>query len=268
MKKIHVPFSDLKCNCIIKTYPDGSKSYLVADSYRFVPPGWELSNKKKSLPLSCSAAHDDFKTFVRASARARARVKDYALSTLSLDLFVTLTLDKDKVDRYDLSNFMKPFKNWLDNSVRRRGLVYILVPEYHKDGAIHFHGLINSAAFELVDSGAFSSDEFKKPRKPRSERQRLDWISRPDEFHRVYNIPEWKYGFTTAIFLYGERAAAVSYVLKYIGKESSKIGGRYYYSGGALQLPEREYICFNDDIPSNAYSFFAAGTKYSMWVDK
>ena len=265
MEKIHVPFSELKCNCIVKTYPDGSKSYLVADSYRFVPPGWEASR-----PVSHSGtgvSDNTVSTFVRSSARARARVKDYALSTLSLDLFVTLTLDKDKVDRYDLPSFMKPFKNWLDNSVRRKGLIYILVPEHHKDGAVHFHGLINSGAFNLVDSGTFSFSDFKKPRKPRSERQRLDWLSKPDDFHQVWNIPEWKFGFTTGIFLYGERAAAVSYVLKYIGKECDKIGGRYYYSGGALQLPKRDYICFNGDIPSNAYSFSAGGNRFSVWIE-
>ena len=68
----------------------------------------------------------------------------------------------------------------------------------------------------------------------------------------VYNLPGWSWGFTTAIELYGEYDRAVSYVCKYIGKELApspngdglepqKIGGRWYYSGGALGRPQVTY---------------------------
>ena len=57
----------------------------------------------------------------------------------------------------------------------------------------------------------------------------------------MYNLPGWTLGYTTAIELYGEREAAVGYVCKYISKEQTKVGGRWYYSGGALQKPEVQY---------------------------
>ena len=56
--------------------------------------------------------------------------------------------------------------------------------------------------------------------------------------HIVYNLPGWDFGFTTALELYGDRRAAVGYVVKYITKAERKIGGRWYYSGGNLRRPE------------------------------
>lgn len=47
--------------------------------------------------------------------------------------------------------------------------------------------------------------------------------------------------------LYGDRAAAVGYVCKYITKAPAKVGGRWYYSGGQLALPAVS-LCYVDDI--------------------
>lgn len=34
----------------------------------------------------------------------------------------------------------------------------------------------------------------------------------------------------------------MGYTCKYIGKESQKIGGRWYYSGGALEKPVEKFV--------------------------
>ena len=152
---------------------------------------------------------------------------------------MTLTLDPAKVDRYDVSAITKKLRVWADNAVRRRGLKYILVPELHRDGAVHFHGFFNDA-LEAVDSGTMTNGG--RPRRPRScsERDRLE----ADGWHVVYNLPAWTLGFTTAIELYGEKRKAVAYVLKYISKAAAttgRIGGRWYYSGGELRRPVVTY---------------------------
>ena len=49
--------------------------------------------------------------------------------------------------------------------------------------------------------------------------------------HKVYNLPEWTLGFSTAIELYGTYRSAVGYVCKYVRKQEEKIGGRWFYSG-------------------------------------
>lgn len=165
---------------------------------------------------------DSADSLQRSKRRARKAVFDYAMSNPDLDVFITLTLSPEQIDRTDYNAIVKKLNSWLDYRVRKHGLKYVLVAEYHKDGeAIHFHGLVNSTAVELVDSG-------KKDKKG----------------HKVYNLPEWRLGFTTAIKVYGgkTRGGVCKYICKYIGKSDSKVGGRWYYSGGDLQKPEYEYM--------------------------
>ncbi len=148
--------------------------------------------------------------------RARAQVRDLALCT-DFKYFVTLTLNQGKINRYNMQEITKKMKNWLDNRVRRNGLKYVLVPEFHKDKAIHFHGFFNDV-LPVVDSG-----------------------HKDKNGHVIFNLPSWTLGFTTAIKLYDDYHKAVSYVCKYIGKSSEKVGGRWYYSGGDLGRPEVFY---------------------------
>lgn len=170
----------------------------------------------------------------RAKRRARQRVYDLAACN-SFDLFITLTLDAAQIDRYDYKPVVRKMGQWLDNRVRRQGLRYLMVPELHKDGALHFHGLINSEAVKLVDSGRRYKDG-----------------------RAIYNLPEWSLGFTTAMRLMGNYDAVCAYICKYITKQngntdvrqgsdfstkqSGSIGGRYYFSGGNLRGPRFEYF--------------------------
>ena len=179
----------------------------------------------------------------RAVRRAKIALRDYALST-EMTYFVTLTLDQTKIDRYDVDRIVCKMSQWCSNQVKRRGLAYILVPERHKDGAIHFHGFFNGA-LEAVDSGTVIPPEGGKPRRPKDAAQRAAWLNNGG--HVVYNLPAWTWGYTTAIELYGDYARAVGYVVKYVGKQIGadgllcKIGGRWYYSGGALRQPDVIY---------------------------
>ncbi|MBR4427818.1 MAG: hypothetical protein IKS78_00540, partial [Clostridia bacterium] len=183
----------------------------------------------------------------RARRRARNRVFDLAYSN-DFSYFVTLTLDKEKVDRYDIREITHKLNIWLDNNTRRKGLAYVLVPELHKDGAIHFHGLFNGA-LSATSSGTWAHGG-DKPRRPRSKAEKEAWINDPD-YHEVFNLPAWPYGFSTAIPLYGDRGATAGYIVKYITKTVEKIGGRWYFSGGALQGPavsvtDADYNDFSD----------------------
>ncbi len=78
-----------------------------------------------------------------------------------------LTLDPARVNRYDVREVTRHLNHWLDNQVRRKGLAYVLVPERHKDGAIHFHGFFNDA-LEARDSGTVSA----RPESPQEAQER------------------------------------------------------------------------------------------------
>lgn len=227
----------IRHNAQVKVYPDGACAVMVADRSIFRERGWQSREGKPKAEAEGETDHAA--NISRAQRRARAAAFDIARSS-DFDLFVTLTVDAAKLDRYNADEVFRHLHDWLDNRVRRNGLRYLLVPEYHKDGAIHFHALFNEC-LEMVDSGTISIGG--RPRKPRSKAQRDSWLR--DGGHIVYNLPAWGWGFTTAIRMYGSLESAAGYVVKYITKSEQKIGGRWYYSGGELKRPE--VLCA--DIP-------------------
>ena len=201
-------------------YPCGICDIIASSSPDFREHGWEDAiGKERTAP-----AREHKERYPEAQAedqersmrRARAKVRRLALAN-SFRWFVTLTLDPQKVDRYDPAAVVRKLNQWCSNQVKRRGLRYILVPERHKDGALHFHGFF-SDSLEAVPSG--HTDK---------------------QGHEIFNLPGWNLGFTAAIEVYGDYAGAVAYVCKYIGKQGDKPAGRWYYSGGCLEQPEVIY---------------------------
>lgn len=223
-QNVQIGGADYRYFAKILEYPGEYCDVIAANRPMFKPQGekpprkprrpqeGEEKPKKKGNP----------KDLERAQSRARATVRRLALANEDFEWFVTLTIDPEKIDSYDAAACTRKLSQWLSNRVKRQGLKYVIVPERHKSGRIHYHGLINDA-LEAVPSGHQDS-----------------------QGHEIYNLPDWDYGYTTAIRLYGERRAAVGYVCKYIGKESEKIGGRWYYSGGDLAKPVEKFV----DIPS------------------
>ena len=63
----------------------------------------------------------------RAASRARKQVYELCACN-ELDLFFTLTLNKELIDRYDYKAAVRKFGQWADNQVRRREFKYVAVP--------------------------------------------------------------------------------------------------------------------------------------------
>lgn len=224
--------------CKVYKYPCGIHDVICSSSPVFKEDGWEEDTRvpqkpdtKPQKPQQGEKPPPDAESVLRSIRRAKAKVRRIALSN-HFRWFVTLTLDPAKIDRYDPAAVVRKMSQWCNNQVKRRGLAYILIPEHHKDGAIHFHGFFNDA-LPAVASG-----------------------HKDGSGHMIYNLPGWTLGFTAAIQTYGDYAGAVAYVCKYIGKEldaqpaqggktqltpAEKIGGRWYYSGGQLASPAVDY---------------------------
>lgn len=170
-----------------------------------------------------------------ATRRARRRLFDLVSCNPECNMMVTLTLNGEDFPRDEWAQIIPRVNTWLDNMTRRHGLRYILVPEYHADGkAIHFHGFVNESALSL-----------KRAINPKTSKPLLQ------KGRAVYNVENWRYGFTTAVRV-GKSAqdqeASARYVLKYITKGQTKIGGRYYLHGGNLKEPT--FVYFNADFES------------------
>lgn len=244
-------------NAIVYTYPDGACDVICSDILLFKEPGWEAAEdwgrlgeaerKPKQAPGPREAGKkSEGADMERSMRRARAKLRRLALAN-QFEYFVTLTLDPAKIDRYDGAAVVKALGRWCDNMVRRHGLRYILVPEFHRlrpgetERAFHFHGFMAGAGLIAADSG-------------------VQWDGRP-----VYNLPQWTLGFTTAQRLYGDYHAAVGYCCKYIGKQAGERPlGRWYYSGGALRQPEKIYTDLDYRDVDNSVEFSIPGAKIKV----
>lgn len=162
-----------------------------------------------------------------AFKRSKNMIYKLACNNKPWDYFVTFTFNSDKVDRYNFSEVSKKLSKWIDNIKRKYGckdMGYIIVPEKHKDGAWHFHGLFkNCDNLNFIDSGL-------KDKQGRT----------------IYNISNYKFGFTTATKL-SDIDKAVSYILKYISKDlfgDSLKGKKRYWRSNNLEMPAVETAIF------------------------
>ncbi len=202
---------------------------------KFKPDGWELSEKSDS-----SLSHDKVADEVandytaaniqRASRRAKINAFDVILCNPCLDTFATFTYrPENEFDKSSYEDCYKVLSVWLSNRVQRRDLKYVIVPEYHKSGDIHFHGILNSSALKL-----------ERAVSPRTGRA-LTRNGLP-----IYNMTDWKSGFSTAQIIGSDevdRDKVAKYIFKYMGKQvGQKIGGRYALIGGNVEHPTYRYV--------------------------
>lgn len=150
--------------------------------------------------------------------RAKGKIYDYSRAN-EWDWFVTLTFAPEKVDRYDYSSCTKKLSKWLNNMRTSAGddFKYIVVPERHKDGAYHFHGLFaNCDSLGIEFSGHFTKDH-----------------------QEIYNIGKYRMGFTTATKV-NNNEAVTKYITKYTTKDLMEHikGKKKYWVSRNLLLPE------------------------------
>lgn len=86
--------------------------------------------------------HNDCKLDSNFS-RARSMVLQYALCN-PWDYFFTGTLDRAKLDRYDLDTYAGKLMQFIRDKRKKYSAKFqvLLVPERHQDGAWHIHGLV------------------------------------------------------------------------------------------------------------------------------
>ena len=248
MRGLHSPEIEIQHNAKLKLYPDGY-SLTIANKPIFIESGWEVvgDNPKKPKPKNMDGEirPDNIK-------RAKQKVMDIArLNTFQW--FITWTLDKREIDRYDPKEVSRKLKTFLMNKVKRNAAVYLIIAEYHKNvddnngQAIHMHGLL-SGNFKMVDSG-------KKTKSGQT----------------IYNMSDWKLGFSTAIELDENISAISRYITKYISKDFCKIFGSFYYAGGHNLIRKPQYKLFNLDYASvniKEYSNEYLSFKYKDFADE
>nr|CDL65941.1 unnamed protein product [uncultured bacterium] len=235
-------------NARIKTYPDGRQNITVFSKPIFNPEKWESyddwtdTETKNTAPDKWERSYNDDGQRLDNIKRSREKVFDIAFANIELwKYMVTFTLDRQKIDRYDADEVRRRFQRWLDNSVQRKHLNYILVAEPHKDGAIHFHGLL-SDGLSYSDSGRTDEDGRK-----------------------IFDVLDYPFGFARAVPIDdGTQSNCCKYITKYMTKDFTKIFGRMYWAGGKLLTRDVkcEYLDMDfrnvpvdgRDVPNGGYS--------------
>lgn len=100
------------------------------------------TRKTKMQERKPQEARDSKEKLLHNVRRSISTVEGLALAN-PWEWWVTLTLDQAKQDRYNIAEYKKSLAQWLrDQRKRNKNLKYLLIPEQHKDGAWHMHGLI------------------------------------------------------------------------------------------------------------------------------
>lgn len=162
-------------------------------------------------------------------SRAKSKVKEYALCN-DFDFFVTLTIDPVKYDRYDLKKYYKDLSKFFNNysSNHKSKIKYILIPEMHKDGAWHMHGLIKG----ILDKHL-----------TKNQNGYLDWKQYSKKFGYI-SLDKIK-----------DKEKVSSYITKYITKDLSNTvqelnAHMYYCSKGLNKAKEiKRGTLLADNIP-------------------
>lgn len=167
-------------------------------------------------------------------SRARARVQELALCN-EWEWFATLTLDGARYDRHDLDKFRADLSQWVRNQRRLRGdaVRYLIIPEQHKDGAWHMHGLIGGLPAARL--------------RPFEASEHLPY-SILDQLRKGVQVYDWpayakKFGWVTLTAV-RDRHRVASYVTKYVTKTMTaatgvEAGRHLYYASRGLREAEQ-----------------------------
>lgn len=208
-------------NIKVFNYPNGMQKII---HYSFLV---SVGNEK---PFTSKKGSNDLKKFWRSTYlnRVRSKIFDYALSN-KFEYFITLTFNPEIVNSFDYLEVSNALKKWLNNQRHKcPNMGYLLVPELHKSGRIHFHGLVFGVdRWTLVNSGRRSKGDI------------------------IYNLADYNLGFTT-ITLIKDDTAVSNYVSKYVTKDLLDIKNRkHYWVSKNLLLPTIEYYTGSVDKLQN-----------------
>ena len=187
-------------------------------------------------------------------SRARSTVFQLALCN-KWDWFVTFTVDEKKYNRYDLSKFKTSISQFMRDQRKKYDAPfrYLLIPEMHKDGAWHLHGLVQGIPEKLIS-------EFLPGIHPKKL---------IDAGYSNCEVFANKFGFVSFGKIKDEISCAY-YITKYISKDmtarKSDLNAHLYYASQGLKKAETvsdiygnyseldNYLSWDGDFCSTGYA--------------
>lgn len=156
--------------------------------------------------------------------RAKTIVREYAICN-DFEYFITLTLDKEKYDRYNLQLYIKDLGQFIRDYRKKTecNVQYLFIPEQHIDGAWHIHGLIKGISQDDMKS----FDDMENVPIRLKNKDFSTWLQY-----------EKKFGYCS-LGKIRDKERVSSYITKYIaksiGKTDIKLNKKAYYCSRGLK---------------------------------
>lgn len=217
-----------KANTIINNYPDGSFELIrYKHDFDYMYEAGNLPSKDRVRKMIKEGAYwtpvDGFDvadiqaSIASSSKRSKDTMYGYVLSN-DWQYWVSLTLSPKEVDRYD-DDAVKALWRRFQRICKYNNpdCKILVIPERHKDGALHFHALMSDIDLNLspaVDkNGKLKKDSFGNP---------------------TFNVNSWDFGFSTAAIIPPDNnnLRVANYLVKYITKDGNidYNAKRYYHT--------------------------------------
>lgn len=211
-------------NTLIKKYTTGVSKIRV-NTYSNIKG---LFRDNKHTGTSTEEQLERYRT--KRVYKRQEQIRDLAYNFNEWEYFVTLTFDDNFMNNeYTHDKAIKLLVRWIDNQKHQNpNMTYLLVPELHKSGRLHFHGLFARLSNWNL-SPAFSS-------KGRAIYK---------NGCRIYNLINYKLGFTTVSKIKDVDKVSF-YISKYMTKELLNLKNRKnFWHSKNLKYPEESYHLAN-----------------------
>ena len=142
---------------------------------------------------------------MNAAFQSANRLRELIQANPDFKYFATLTFDKQKVaSRSDAVELKRAISRFF----QRLNIRYVIVPELHKDGSVHFHGVFNDSIESYIKPFILNKDKMS-----RSMAQMIR------DGRELYNFTKYqrRFGFCSFELIHNKQAVA-NYVSKYIVK--------------------------------------------------
>ena len=214
----------LRSSYSVKSFGENYKVFYSGDS-RWIPP----------------VRLDDCKHYDRkleqSIARAKRTIMEKALCN-DWDFFFTGTVNPEKLDGFDLDELHKELTKFFSYKNQKHGKVdFLIVPERHKSGQWHFHGLLR---------GVLPSDivDFKFLYRQKYDRLPNYILKKIHNNEPCYEYTKYaeKFGFCNLEPIKSHEAVS-KYITKYCNKElasrADEIGKHLYFCSRGLKKAEQ-----------------------------
>jgi len=178
-----------------------------------------IKNNKQRSASSKQSDKVSIENKIRSTRRTKQSIYNIARAN-EWEYFATFTFEKD---RYDYHLCKSRLQKYLNNTKTRKcsDMEYLIVPELHKDGAVHFHGLLKGNIQDIL----CLSFEYGK-------------MALKNYNHGISQIEKIK-----------DTNRVAMYITKYITKDllnSVQNAQRYFCSNGCKRAVEKTY--YVDDM--------------------